>query len=286
MRVILKVIYAPMLFVAVIAGGVVLIDGGGSKLSLIGLALIAIAIAFVVERLIPYRSEWNDNHNDRGRDVLHGLVNEGSAMLSVMSVPLIASVWPWSGWWPSDWPLWGQLAFAIAVADAGITLAHYASHKVNWLWRLHAVHHSVKRMYGFNGLMKHPVHQTIETVAGTTPLVLLGMPVQVAALLAFAVVVQLVLQHSNADLRIGLLRHIWAVAPLHRFHHLNEAGAGDVNFGLFTTLWDRLLGTAYYDVDRQFVSDNLGIAGKLDYPRTYLRQLVEPFKGATSTVRS
>lgn len=26
--------------------------------------------------------------------------------------------------------------------------------------------HSVERMYGFNGFMKHPIHQTIETIGG------------------------------------------------------------------------------------------------------------------------
>ncbi len=30
----------------------------------------------------------------------------------------------------------------------------------------HVVRHSVVRMYGFNGFMKHPIHQTIETIGG------------------------------------------------------------------------------------------------------------------------
>ena len=127
--------------------------------------------------------------------------------------------------------------------------------------------------------MKHPIHQTIEIVAGTTPLLLLGLPVDVAALLSLSVVVQLVLQHSNADLRIGLLRHVWAVAPLHRFHHSNEGAAGDVNFGLFTIVWDRLLGTVYYDGGRQFASEDLGISGEPSYPTSYGQQLMRPFVG-------
>ena len=63
-----------------------------------------------------------------------------------------------------------QLLLALPVADLGITLVHYASHRLPLLWRLHAVHHSVTRMYGFNGLMKHPLHQAAEAVGGVLPL--------------------------------------------------------------------------------------------------------------------
>lgn len=77
--------------------------------------------------------------------------------------------------------------------DAGITLAHFASHRITVLWRCHAVHHSARRMYGFNGLMKHPIHQSIETLAGTLPLIVLGLPSDVALVLVFAVAIQLLL---------------------------------------------------------------------------------------------
>jgi hypothetical protein len=54
------------------------------------------------------------------------------------------------------------------------------------------------------------------------PLILIGMPSQVAVLLSFAVGLQLLLQHSNVDMCIGPLRYIWAVAPVHRFPPFSE----------------------------------------------------------------
>lgn len=69
-----------------------------------------------------------------------------------------------------------QVLLAVAVTDMGVTLVHVASHRVGWLWRMHAVHHSVRRFYGFNGLMKHPLHGALELAAGTAPLLVLGMP--------------------------------------------------------------------------------------------------------------
>lgn len=49
------------------------------------------------------------------------------------------------------------------MADLGITLMHWLSHRSALLWRLHAVHRSVHRIYGLNGLMKHPL------ITGTAP---------------------------------------------------------------------------------------------------------------------
>ncbi|MCP2319266.1 hypothetical protein APR12_004633 [Nocardia amikacinitolerans] len=65
--------------------------------------------------------------------------------------------------------------------------------------------------------------------------------------------------------------------PHVRFHHLKWAGIGDVNFGLFTLVWDHLLHHYSYDPARRFTSDDLGMAAKPDYPVGYLAQLAEPF---------
>lgn len=169
-----------------------------------------------------------------------------------------------------------QVLAAVLIADLGITLTHYANHKISLLWRFHAVHRSTKRFYGFNGLMKHPLHQALEMSAGVAPLILIGLPVDVASALA----VQLLLQHSNADYRIGALKYVLALNEGHRFHHLKWAGVGDVNFGLFTRAWDHLLGTFSYDPARRFTSEQLGMAAKPDYPTAYLAQLAEPFRAS------
>ncbi|MCH4894944.1 sterol desaturase family protein [Sphingomonas sp. SFZ2018-12] len=254
------------------------VESGATRLWLLPLLLAAIATSFAVERLIPYEPLWNRDRGDSWRDVAYAVAYEASVYSSVALIPLLTLLAPFPGSWPSAWPLWGQLLFAVIVADLGITLCHYASHRVEWLWRFHAPHHSVTRMYGFNGLIKHPVHQLLETTAGTTPLILIGMPLEVGLLLGFAITIQLLLQHSNANMRIGPLRYVLALAPLHRFHHQKWAGVGDVNFGLFTNIWDHLLGTAVYEPEKRFTSADLGIGKRPDYPMSYLEQLAEPLR--------
>ncbi|MGO1001867.1 sterol desaturase family protein [Lysobacter sp. CA196] len=249
----------------------------GSALWLLPLLCLAAGVSFLAEHRWPYDPDFNESQGDRGRDVLHALVNEALNLASIALVPLLAAWVPWR-LWPGEWPFALQLVLAIAGADLGVTLMHYASHRVAWLWRLHAVHHSVTRMYGFNGLMKHPLHQAIEAVGGVLPLLLLGLPYPVAAVLAFAIAIQLLLQHSNVDMSPGLLGRWMAWAPLHRFHHLRYGAAGDVNFGLFFTVWDRLLGTAFDAPGYRLSSRDLGIGTQPDYPRDYAGQLLAPFR--------
>ncbi|MGW7459649.1 sterol desaturase family protein [Streptomyces sp. NPDC054797] len=272
--------YAPFLLLGINGAGIALLAAGASRLWLLALLAVAVAASFTAERLVPYLPEWNEAAGDGGRDTAHAVVNETLVLASVTAIPLLAAVVTVADVWPHGWPFALQVLFAVLAADAGITLVHFASHKVGVLWRFHAVHHSVNRFYGFNGLMKHPLHQSVELTAGVAPLLVIGLPVDVAAGLSLAAAVQLLLQHSNADYRVGPLRGVLALNEGHRFHHLKWAGVGDVNFGLFTLIWDRMLGTYSFDPARRFTSADLGMAAKPDYPVGYLAQLAEPFRAS------
>ncbi|MFJ4374924.1 sterol desaturase family protein [Pseudomonas japonica] len=275
----MRSLYGPLFFFGFIGTATILASLGASFAWLLPLLLAAIAVSATCERLWPYRPFWNQPQKDTTRDVLHAGVNESLNILSVSAIPLIVPLLPNLGIWPSHWPLAWQLLLAIPIADLGITLVHYTSHRSALLWRLHAVHHSVTRMYGFNGLMKHPLHQLLEALGGTLPLLLCGLPQEVTALLAFSISIQLLLQHSNVDMRLGTLRHVFAWAPVHRLHHLKYGRNGDVNFALFFSVWDRLLGTALHLPDYELADDDLGIGDCPDYPVAYTEQLLQPFVG-------
>ena len=277
MKFVARYLYAPLFFIVFIGLSISLTSRDVNSLLLIPLLIIAITVSLVFERILPFEKKWNKSKGDSKRDVIHAMVNEASNIIAISLIPIISIHTQAWDVWPTNWPLIFQLFLAILVADFGITLMHYASHKMTLLWRVHAVHHSVRRMYGFNGLMKHPIHQSIELIAGISPLLLMGMPVDIGALLAFAVVIQLLLQHSNVDMSLGYAQYIWAVAPGHRHHHLASKEHGDVNFGLFTMLWDHLLGT--FEITRRQPRDGeLGIANQPNYPLNYMEQLIKPLK--------
>ncbi len=170
-----------------------------------------------------------------------------------------------------------QFLLAVVIVDCTMTIVHYFSHRVDWMWRLHAVHHGVHRLYGFNGFIRHPLHQALDVVSGTLPLIVLGLPVDVAVLLGFAIAVQLIVQHSNVDYALGPFQNVLAIGAAHRLHHVNWAGEGDVNFGLFFTVWDRLLGTYQAPHERKPRVGDIGIQDCPHYPQDYATQLRAPF---------
>lgn len=266
------------MLVGVNAVGISMASAAAPKGVVLGVLLVAVGCSFAAERVAPYEPSWNRDRGDTRRDVAHALVNESLQTGSLLTLPVLVGWFGLRGVWPASWPFFIQVLGAVLVLDAGLTLGHWASHMVPALWRFHAVHHSVERFYGFNGLMKHPLHQLFETALGTAPLVLLGLPTKVATALMFLVAVQLLLQHSNVDYAAGALRRALSLNQLHRFHHLRWAGVGDVNFGLFTTIWDRLLGTAVWDPAKRFTSADIGIAKRPGFPVGYLDQLADPFR--------
>lgn len=276
-RALLKYAYAPAFMVGFLGAALYLIGAGAPKWTLPLLLLVAILVSFASERVAPYEESWNQDKGDSATNLAHAIVNEASIFLSVLALPLLVHHLPGFSIWPDHWPLWLQLFVAVMIADFGITMAHLASHRFELLWRLHAVHHAAPRLYGFNGLMKHPLHQAIELAAGVTPLLLMGITTDVAWLLSFTVGVQLLLQHSNVDMKIGPLIHVWAVAPAHRHHHLASKTRGDVNFALFSTVWDKMLGTFVANRPSPREGD-VGVAGRPDFPRGYLQHIADPFR--------
>ena len=306
MKFLIRLFYLPMFLIVGNGIAIYIVQSGLSKGWLFVLVSAFIALAFVLERAVPYDAAFNESQGDRVRDFFHALVNETFNVLGVLSVPLVASFISLPSIWPHTLPLWQQLLIAILIADVGITLAHFASHRIHTLWRLHAVHHSVKRMYGFNGLMKHPLHQFIETLAGVTPLLLMGVSQDVLSLLGDGTIVFTNGRHVGTganptpgmtditalmggsvtalapgeidDAQLEAWEYLLAINVVHRFHHLKTAEEGDVNFGLFTNLTDFCLSTAYYDRRRIIRTDDLGIGDQPDYPSGYLSQLIQPFR--------
>lgn len=244
---------------------------------------LAFATSFLAERALPCYDEWNRSHDDVGSNVWHVIVYESSNLIGVLMIPLITWLFHLTpgglvGLWPRQWPLLSQLLMAIVIADLAFMVIHYLSHRLPALWRLHAVHHGVSRLYGFNGLVRHPLHQTLDMALGTAPLVILGMPIEVAILLGFAVSVQLIVQHSNVDYALGPFRNFFSIGRIHHLHHVNWGKEGDCNFGLFLTLGDRLFGTFVAEPSRPIRAHDMGIDDVPNFPKTYLQQLAFPFR--------
>ena len=242
------------------------------------LLVLAYATAFGAEKIAPFFDEWNDHHEhgDTPTTVLHILVYEYQSIVGVVFIPVICWLFPFQGLWPTQWPMWAQVLVAFVISDFMFMIMHYLSHRYAPLWRLHAVHHGVGRLYGMNGVMRHPLHQVIDMIIANAPLVIIGMPVPVAVMLGFIISITLIVQHSNVDARLGPLQKHLSIGRIHHLHHVNWGTEGDCNFGLLLTIWDRLLGTFHEKPPREITAKDLGVDEVPNFPKGYVEQFLFP----------
>ncbi|MDH4983399.1 sterol desaturase family protein [Hyphomicrobium sp. D-2] len=242
LRAIVRYGYAPFMMLGLIGAAywvvtelVIARDNVWAYLWLAPLLGLAYAVAFASEKIAPFFDEWNDHdaHGDVPTNFIHLIVYEMQSINGVLLIPLIVWLFPFNAEiWPNQWPLWAQLLMAYLISDFVFMIMHYLSHRFPVLWRLHAVHHGVGRLYGFNGVMRHPAHQALDMIVGSMPLVIMGMPIPVAVLLGFAISITLIVQHSNVDARLGPLQKHFSIGRIHHLHQVNWGTEGDCNFGL------------------------------------------------------
>lgn len=150
-----------------------------------------------------------------------------------------------------------------AIYDFFFYWCHRAQHR--WLWRYHAVHHSIREMSAVNAF-HHPIEPFVQ-------ILLIAIPTSLIASEAGPVVpAMLVLMHLQASFihtpsrwHLGPLSSVIVDNRFHRIHHSVEHRHFDHNFGAFTTLWDRLFGTAWMPAKDEWPAT--GIA-EVDQPRT------------------
>lgn len=174
------------------------------------------------------------------------------------------------------WPLWLQLPVLLLVADLIEWLVHNLLHRVEPLWRIHRLHHSIHDMDWIGNFRFHFLEVVLYQSVKHLPLALLGA--SGTAILVAAVISTLVghLNHANLKISWGPLRYLLNSPRMHIWHHdaepRNRAG---VNFAVVFSLWDWLFRTAYMPLDR--VPARLGFAGDGRFSDALWWRLLLPF---------
>jgi len=237
----------------------------------------------LLERLLPERREWNRAHRDVKADVLH-LFFSGTMAQFVFQATLAALMLAtglrlserFGGpLWPTGAPVTLQLALALAVAELGHYWFHRLTHERPWLWRLHATHHSAKRLYWLNATRFQWLDVFTLIAFQSSPLLLLGAGRD--ALLPYSIFVAVYgqLQHMNVRVRAPWLDWIFSTPGLHRWHHSIDPREGNRNYGAILIVWDQLFGTLFRPAGRAFDAE-IGLASMPEFPEDYLAQQLAP----------
>jgi sterol desaturase/sphingolipid hydroxylase (fatty acid hydroxylase superfamily) len=145
-----------------------------------------------------------------------------------------------------------HLVGVVLVLDLAFYASHRLMHRVDWLWRLHAIHHTDLALDVSTTVRHHPLEAIV--IAATAFIVgaLIGAtPDEIVAYGVLAFAVQL-LAHANVALprTIAVVLGAVIVTPgFHRLHHSRDPREHHANYGQVFTFWDRLLGTARGHVD-------------------------------------
>jgi sterol desaturase/sphingolipid hydroxylase (fatty acid hydroxylase superfamily) len=248
-------------------------------------AVSAIFVISVFERIHPKHWRWNKANDDVKTDIFHLLVSQimlpplldaGLRALMLLAA-LKVSAFMGADLWPAHWPVVVQLAMALLISQFGEYWVHRSMHEVPFLWRFHSVHHSPRRLYWLNAARFHPIDTAAANIVALGPLLLLGAPDNILILFSVWVAVHGVFQHCNIDIKLGPLNYLFSQAELHRWHHSLKLEEANSNYGNNIIFWDIVFGTLYYPKDKQ-ASDRIGLDKLDNFPQTYLKQLLVPFR--------
>jgi sterol desaturase/sphingolipid hydroxylase (fatty acid hydroxylase superfamily) len=251
--------------------------------------LVSTLIFVVIEKLFPlykgqaiFRKEWQT-------DLKHFAVNHfivGLALLTVnfllhhlfgrfLSNPFQQYV--------QHIPFILQLPLCILVADLAQYWTHRAYHEVPFLWRFHAVHHSVKTMDWLAGSRQHMLELIATRVCVLAPLYVLGFSEGVMNAYIIVVGFQAVFNHANVHLPWGPLKYLVVTPNFHHWHHASDDEAIDRNYAAHYAFLDYLFGTAVKSKNK--FPERYGVVG--DYmPDGFVRQQLFPFRGDTKPLQA
>lgn len=181
--------------------------------------LTTIAVLALFERLMPYEETWNDHDGETWNDVAHTLLNKGSVQIAAAigtSFPMAVATVAQPSFeapfhiWPDSWPMFFQIVLGLVIAELGLYAAHRIAHEKMVLWRFHALHHSVERLWVVNTGRFHLFDSLFKIALSQIPLYLIGAPLPVF-LWAGAVTAFIgLLTHCNIDVRTGPLDYIFS----------------------------------------------------------------------------
>jgi len=246
--------------------------------------LIYVSFALTVgalERFMPYEVTWLKDDKQTFANLAHTLLSKGLVQVLIVVTTIVgiaAAVQPaagsTTGLWPGDWPMVLQVLLGLFIAEFGLYWAHRLAHEFPILWRFHAVHHSVTRLWFINTGRFHFVDSIFSIVMSQPLLFLLGAPMEVFLWVSAFTAFVGVLTHCNIETRTGFLNYVLNTPRLHRWHHSMVPEEGNMNYGENLMVWDLIFGT-YFDADRRPPAE-IGIEGQM--PASFTGQLFQPFK--------
>jgi lathosterol oxidase len=166
-----------------------------------------------------------------------------------------------------------QFLLAVFIADLFEYVIHRAMHKVPFMWKFHAIHHSSKALDWIAGSRAHIVEDVVVRGFILIPFMLAFSQSIIVAYLLF-VALHATWAHCNFGPTIKWLEPFVVFPRFHHWHHTSQAEGIDRNFAIHFPWIDKMFGTYYHPRDawpEHYGLDNEPIPG------TFVGQFFYPF---------
>ncbi len=165
-----------------------------------------------------------------------------------------------------------QFFLGVVVADLCEWVIHFALHKVPFLWRFHAVHHSSKALDWIAGSRSHFVDDTLVRGFILVPM-MLGFSQSIIFAYLIFVTLHATWTHCNFGPNAKWIEKYLVMPRYHHWHHTSQKEGIDKNFAIHFPWIDKLFGTYYYP---DYWPERYGLDGEQIAP-DFLRQTINPF---------
>lgn len=243
------------------------------------LNLIFTGIIFIpIERLLGRREQPIFRHEWR-EDMLYFLISslfvQGLTFLSLTPALAILHHTDWAGIRAAiaSQPILLQFIEIMFLTDLVQYWVHRLFHRIGFLWKFHAVHHSAQTMDWVAGSRMHFFEIVFLRGFTVIPMYVLGFSEPALYAYLFFVYLFSTLVHSNLRVRFGWFDRVFVTPRFHHWHHGIEKEAIDVNFAVHFPVLDWIFGT-YYLPKEEWPS---GYGIKQPMPKGFIKQFLYPF---------
>jgi len=261
-------------------------DGPAIGLDWFLLDLFLMALIYVpIERLWPQYPKQGTFRNEWTLDVVYFMsthfpiqilsflvllpATQASKYLGVPALQALIARLPWLL----------QFFLAVVVADVAEYFIHLAFHKVPFLWRFHAVHHSSKALDWIAGSRSHFLDDTLVRGFVLAPL-MLGFSQSIILWYLVFVTLHATWVHCNFSPNAKWLEKFLIMPRYHHWHHTSQKEGIDKNFAIHFPWIDKIFGTYYYP---DTWPEHYGLDGE-EISHNFVGQTIDPFIGRKKTL--
>lgn len=158
------------------------------------------------------------------------IVEEKSyGILQVMEIPKIVTI-----------------ILGIVLLDMAIYFQHRAFHKIDFLWKIHSMHHTDPMLDVTSGLRFHPIEILLSSFIKVGVIIAIGIPAMAVIIFEITLNALAMFNHSNMQIPSKIekvINKVLITPAIHTIHHSKRWEETNTNYGFSVPWWDMLFGT-------------------------------------------